>query len=255
MSKNSKNEGSIRVLTWATEGEQGVRKAMTRKLKSSPVAENELLFNLGLYMPRQSLSRALFMAELYRQIVPVHGVVMEFGVRWGQNMAYWSNLRGIYEPYNYNRKIVGFDTFAGFPGVDESDGAMVQAGDYGVSEHYEEYLRDLLLDHEACSPLPDKNKFELVKGNAVETLPAYLEANPATVVALAYFDFDLYEPTKACLEAIKDRVTRGSILAFDELNCPEFPGETKAVMEVLGLPNLALRRSPLNPLISYSVVD
>lgn len=242
------------MLTGAARDELAAREAMAEKLGSSPVAEAELILNLGLYMPRQALSRILFMAELYQRIVPVHGVVMEFGVRWGQNMALWLNLRGIYEPFNYNRLIVGFDTFDGFPEVHRADGDRVRAGDYAVSEGYEEHLTELLRHHEALSPVPHKEKFRLVKGNAVETVPAYLEENPETIVALAYFDFDLYEPTKACLEAIKDRLTRGSILAFDELNCPEFPGETQAVMETLGLRQLELKRSPLNPLISYTVV-
>ena len=39
---------------------------------------------------------------------------------------------------------------------------------------------------------------------------------PETIVALAYFDFDIYEPTKECLKAI---ATFGKdVLAFDELN-------------------------------------
>lgn len=37
-------------------------------------------------------------------------------------------------------------------------------------------------------------------------------------------------------------LTRGSVLGFDELNCGEFPGETVAVREVLGLDRVALRR-------------
>lgn len=43
---------------------------------------------------------------------------MEFGVRWGQNLALFESFRGIYEPYNYNRKIVGFDelNYNKFPG-------------------------------------------------------------------------------------------------------------------------------------------
>ena len=39
---------------------------------------------------------------------------MEFGVRWGQNLITLNNLRGIYEPFNHSRKIIGFDTFEGF---------------------------------------------------------------------------------------------------------------------------------------------
>jgi hypothetical protein len=72
---------------------------------------------------------------------------------------------------------------------------------------------------------------------------------------LAYFDFDIYKPTKVCLELLMNRVTKGSIIAFDELNCPEFPGETIAVMETIGLNKYAIKRSPLNPLISYLIID
>jgi hypothetical protein len=46
-------------------------------------------------------------------------------------------------------------------------------------------------------------------------------------------------------------LTKGSIIAFDELNDPNFPGETIAFKEVLGLNNYEIKRSPLNPLISY----
>src|SRR5262249_4704806 len=104
-------------------------------------------------------------------------------------------------------------------------------------------------------PIAQKKKHALVKGDATKTIHEHLEEHPETVVALAYFDFDLYAPTKACLEAILPRLTRGSVLAFDELNCPEFPGETLAVMETVGLARWAIRRSPLNPLCSYAVVD
>jgi len=76
--------------------------------------------------------------DLYRRALDVHGVVMEFGVRWGSNLALFQSLRGIYEPYNYTRKIIGFDTFAGFPSVSEQDGddAVIAPGAYGVSEGY-----------------------------------------------------------------------------------------------------------------------
>ena len=79
--------------------------------------------------------------------------------------------------------------------------------------------------------------------------------HPETIVALAYFDFDIYQPTKTCLEAIKGRLTKGSVVAFDELNCPEFPGETLALKEVFGLDKYAIRRNPLNPLCSYIVIE
>ncbi|MDO7853448.1 TylF/MycF/NovP-related O-methyltransferase [Hymenobacter convexus] len=244
----------INVLSGAPVQEQTRRENFAQTLRESPIPNPELPNNLGLYLNRQTLSRLLFFTELYQQIIPVHGVAMEFGVRWGQNLALMHALRGIYEPFNYNRKIIGFDTFGGFPSVDAKDGDRVKAGDYGVTDNYQEYLTQILALHEQDSPIPHKRKFELVAGDASETVPRYLRDHPETVIAFAYFDFDIYAPTKACLEAIRPRLTKGAIVAFDELNCPEFPGETLAFDEVFGVANYALRRSPLNPLISYLVV-
>lgn len=244
----------ISVLNWATSSEVERRQQFAQTLRDSPIPNTELLSNLGLYLNRQAFSRLLFMAELYQQVLPVHGVAMEFGVRWGQNLALLHALRGIYEPFNYNRKIIGFDTFGGFPSVDAKDGGLVKPGDYGVTDNYQAYLAQILAYYEADSPIPHKRKFELVAGDAAETVPRYLREHPETVIAFAYFDFDIYAPTKACLEAIQPRLTKGAVVVFDELNCPEFPGETLAFDEVFGVANYALRRSPLNPLISYLVM-
>ena len=94
-----------------------------------------------------------------------------------------------------------------------------------------------------------------MQGDATLTLPAYLSDHPETVIALAYFDFDLYKPTRDCLQAIEPYLTKGSVLAFDELNTPEFPGESIALREVLGLSRYAIRRDPSNPLTSYLIVE
>jgi hypothetical protein len=245
----------ISMVGGSTEDEKGRTARLRELLADSPIPPSELMSNLGLYLKRQTLSRILFMHEIYQMILPVHGVVVEFGVRWGQNLALFSAFRGMYEPFNYNRRVIGFDTWEGFPSVDAKDGARYQAGDYGVSPDYLAYLHEVLELHESDSPIPHKRKFDLIKGDATVTFGSFLESNPHTIVALAYFDFDLYAPTKACLELLMPRLTRGSVIAFDELNCEDFPGETLALMETIGLSRYAIRRSPLNPLISYLVID
>lgn len=245
----------IETFVGSTQTEVDRKLMQAKRLRNAAIPDQELLDNLGLFLTRQGLSRINFIQKLYEMIIPVHGVVMEFGVRWGQNLALLSMLRGMHEPYNYNRKVIGFDTFSGFPSVHNNDGDRVRAGQYGVSDQWEDQLDTILSFHEANSPIPQRRKFELVKGDATKTLPDYLSKHPETIVSFAYFDFDLYEPTKVCLETIMPHVTKGTVLAFDELNCPEFPGETLAVREVLGLSRYALRRDPSNPLMSYLVID
>lgn len=240
----------------STEREIETRSKLLELLRSCPIPDSELLSNLGLFLNRQTLSRILFMHLLYQQILTVHGIVVEFGVRWGQNMAVFSSFRGMYEPFNYTRRIVGFDTFAGFPHPHAKDGdaPFVKAGAYGVAEEYENYLDEILRYHEQESPIPHIKKYEIVKGDAAIELDRYLHSNPETIIALAYFDLDLYEPTLKCLERIKPHLTKGSVLGFDELANHWFPGETLALRETLGLDTLRIRRVPWNPNTAYAVV-
>lgn len=245
-------DDEIRVLQGEKSGqERDALAALTEHLKTSPVPASELHSNLGLYIRRQELSRILYLNELYQKIVPVHGMIMEFGVRWGANLAMLTSLRGMYEPYNYSRQIVGFDTFEGFAGSSGADGDGHLEGDYGVSKGYENILSDLLSIHETFSPISQMKKHELVKGDVRETLPKWLEDNPHGLVAMAYFDMDIYEPTKFAINAIKPRLHKGSILVFDELGCKEFPGETMAVLEELDLSSHVLHRHPHQPLCSW----
>jgi hypothetical protein len=241
----------------STSDEKVRRQRFMEAVLDSPIPPAEFLANIGLFVNRQTLSRFLFINHIYQRIITTHGIVAEFGVRWGQNMALFVSLRGIYEPFNHNRKIVGFDTFEGFPSVHEKDGShpAIEAGAYGVTTGYEAYLDAVLNYHEQESPIAHIRKFELVKGDAIDTLNAYLRNHPETIFALIYFDFDLYKPTVECLERVMLHLTKGSVLAFDELNCAEFPGETIAVREVIGTHNLRIQRVPYSPLTSYAVIE
>jgi hypothetical protein len=203
------------------------------------------------------LSRHLYLNELYRMVFPIHGVVIEFGSRWGSNLSLFANMRGMYEPFNHNRKIIEFDTFEGFPSIHGKDGsARVETkGAYLVTNDYEEYLEQVMQNQENESPISYMRKFEVVKGAPGEEIVRYLDRNPETVVALAYFDFDSYEPVKRCLGAIQDRITKGSVIGFDELNYHTWPGETLAFKEVLGLSRHSIRRTPDSPEPSYIVID
>jgi len=237
----------------ADQGER--RKEFLDLLRNSPLPDDELFLNIGLFLTPQTLGRVLFMDFLYRQVLDIQGIVMEFGCRWGQNLSLFTALRGIYEPYNRLRKVVGFDTFEGLPASSKEDGGTLSPGMYSVPPGYQDYLDRVLSCQERESPLSHLTKYEICKGDASVRVREYLERNQETVVALAYFDLDLYEPTRECLLAIKDRLTRGSVIGFDELNDSVTPGETLALKEVFGLDRFSIRRFPASSRTSYVVVD
>lgn len=249
------SKSNAEIITFGPPDEADRRLKLADLMRSAPIPEKELMLNAGLFLTPQTLSRVLFMDFLYRQILQTQGVIIEFGCRWGQNLSLFTALRGIYEPFNRLRQVVGFDTFEGFPSVSRQDGATLAPGGYATTPKYDQFLRQVLDLQEKESPLSHIQKYEIVKGDATKSAPAYLERNPHTVVALAYFDFDLYEPTRDCLKIIEPYLTKGSVIGFDEVNDRTTPGETVALREVFGLKRYALKRFPLNSRTSYLVVE
>lgn len=244
-------------ITYDSEHEKTIKKQLVDHFRQCPIPDNEILSNIGLFINSKNLSRILFMNHLYQQIIDAHGSIMEFGVRWGQNTVIFNVLRGIYEPFNRHRKIIGFDTFTGFPTISEKDGksVLMKKGNDAVSKDYIDYLTRLLELHELSNPLYHIRKFELVAGDATITVEKYLTENPETIIALAYFDFDTYDATKKCLDIIKWHLTKGSVLAFDELNDHDSPGETIALMETFGLNNVRLKRYRYTSRTSYFILE
>lgn len=243
------------IITYASQDEEANRDQFYHLLKQSPIPPDQLLSNIGLFIESKNLARILLMDFLYRQIIDVHGVVMELGTRWGQNVSLFAALRGIYDPFNRHRKIIAFDTFSGFPSIAEQDGnaPIMEPGFLSVTPNYQDYLAKILETQEKLNPLSHIPKFELCAGDATVELGAYINRHQETIVALAFFDFDLYEPTKKCLEVLIPRLTKGSIVAFDELNDPDAPGETLAVMEAIGLNKIRLKRYPYASRVSYFI--
>lgn len=250
-------ESQFSNMTFESVEESSIREQLFRHFEQNPLSDDEILSNLGLFLNSKNLSRILFMNYLYEKIIDTQGIVIEFGTRWGQNISIFSALRGIYEPFNRHRKIVGFDTFEGLPSISEKDGnsKLMKEGHYSVSENYFDYLHKIMELQEMDNPLSHIKKFELIKGDASIEIKEYLRNHPETIISLVYFDLDLYEPTKACLNAIRPHLVKGSVLAFDELNDVDCPGETQALKEVFGLHNIKLRRYRYTSRVSYFIVE
>jgi hypothetical protein len=233
------------------------RETMKRLFEQTPLSLDDLMVNLPLYMRSSTVAKLLWVNELYEMIAGIPGVIMEFGVWWGANLALFESLRAVHEPYNYTRRVIGFDTFAGYLSARPEDGddPLVREGAYSVYPEHPLHLEEMLTAHELENPMSHIRKHELVAGDATETIHEYLAEHPETIVALAYFDMQLYEPTKACLEAIRPYLARGSVLAMDELNATEFPGETIAFREAVGLDRYPMRRSRFLPDRTYVIVS
>lgn len=208
--------------------------------------EKEVCENLLLFLTPQHFRRMMFFCEMYKLILDKPGSIMQFGVRWGRELALFENLRTLHEPFNHARRIIGFDTFTGYAGVSDKDGRSNQffAGNLTVTEGYDEFLQQVLRNRENFSPVPNAQKFSLVKGDVMQTLENYLDQHPHELISLLHLDLNLYQPTRYVLEKVWERVFKGTLVIVDEVSCPSVPGETIALREFLDLRQIALRRLP-----------
>ena len=214
------------------------------------------LENFTKYVRRQHLKRFLGLYEVFKLALPVKGSIVECGVFRGFGLMAWAKLSAMLEPENLTRRIYGFDTFQGFPSIQQEDQSSFTDAKTGdlcansydeLSELIREYDRDRFLGH-----IP---KVELIRGDIAATVPEFVGAHPHLVVSVLYLDADLYDPTKVALNAFLPRMPKGSLLVFDELDNPIWPGETAAALDVVGLSKLQLRRMEWDPYISYAILE
>jgi hypothetical protein len=224
---------------------------------SSSIGTNvEKLQNFSKFVPRQDITNFIAKYEIFKKILPIPGSIIECGILFGGGLMTFAQLSAIFEPVNFERKIIGFDSFTGLTKISEIDKKSIskfaKKGGYGLDSYD---------DLKKCTELYDENRFlnhipkiEIIKGDATKTIPKYIEKNPSTVVSLLYLDFLAYEPTKIALKYFVPRMPKGSIIALNILNDKHWPGTTKALLESLNINELKFRRFSFTPYTQYTVI-
>ncbi|MBV4533610.1 hypothetical protein HU719_019670 [Pseudomonas sp. SWRI107] len=239
-------------VTQSNNGQLEAREQLWQAFANAPLDDAEKERNLGLFIRSASLARMLAISDLYRQIARLPGSVLDFGTWRGQNAVLCENLRAIFEPFNKQRRIAAFDTFAGYKshvGDGQVANANFQDGCYDTGNGYADYLRHLLSLHESINALPEvASGHQVVEGDIKDTLPRFIEQQRNLLVALAFFDMNLEGPTRFALEQIMPRCVPGSLLVFFQLQRDFLPGEGYAyVAQVLGKVRHQIKRSDTYP--------
>ena len=208
-------------------------------------------------MNRISLSKLLFYSEIIKKIVDVPGVVFELGVQWGATTNLIYNLTSVLDPFNFRRRIVGFDTFEGFPAGSISSTERAHGwreNDLVAADSAQEIAESCLSAHQTFSALKHMCRHEYVKGDVIQTIPSWLAQNEHETIALCIFDLDLGIPTREALKNILPRCQKGTILVFDEYSHPKFREEGVAARELIDTMKIRPIKSPLLPYTSYFVL-
>lgn len=244
------NSSQSTQMTTSADGQLRARNELWEMQKTCPIPEPERERSPGLFIRASVWARLLAVHDIYKRIVHLPGVIMDFGTWRGQNAVLCENFRAIYEPLNKQRRVVCFDSFEGYTGTStmdkaEKSSANHQEKTYSTGVAYADYLTKLLALHESNNTLGHiTGVHRVVKGDATKTVPDFMEKNKQTIVALAFFDMDLYEPTKVALQAIKPALVPGSVLVFFQLQRDELPGDAIALKEQLKGLRYTIEKAP-----------
>lgn len=174
----------------------------------------------------QTMMRYLKIYDLFKKAIEIPGDFFEFGTWKGSTALFLAKLLDEIEPQS-KRKIFVFDNFSGLPAPssEDSEFANSQIGEYkGDKDSMEFLIKSFDLNH----------RIELIEGDALITIPEFFNKNIPYIVSLAYFDFDLYEPTMVAWNHIKNYLIKGSSLVFDEgLDREHWLGEIKVVSQII----------------------
>jgi hypothetical protein len=214
--------------------------------------------SLGLFLRGSLLARIFAINDIYQQIVPLPGCIMDIGTWRGQTAVVCENLRAIHEPLHLNRRIAAFDTFEGYVGFGAKDKAteLHKDGTYVVGgAEYAAFLEQLLVVHEKNNAMGHNHgKHKVIRGDCRETIPQFFADNPSEFVALAFFDVNAFEPTAEAFDAVWKRLVPGGIAAFWQLTRATIPAEGRVYAEtILGRRAHALRRTNTYPGLCYIV--
>ena len=203
----------------------------------------------GFYLtaPVNRISKFATHLELFHRVANLSGDIVECGVFKGTSLSRWIKFRSLFgNPFS--KRIIAFDTFGDFPETAyQPDKArrelfIRQAGSQSIT-------RDDLID--TLSQLNLYENLDLVAGDILETVPAYVRDNPQLKLSLLHIDVDLYEPTRVALETFYPHVVRGGIIIFDDYGA--FAGANKAIDDFFSATDVRIQKLTYSHAISYLV--
>lgn len=194
------------------------------------------------------LGKVLGQYEVYKQIVGIPGAVVECGVFKGVSLIRFATFRHALETQE-SRKIIGFDAFGDFPSTglsrpDDIDFAAThdeQSGGPGISP---EELTTLMT-------AKGFGNFELIRGNAMETIAPYFVRHDYEKIALLHLDMDVHAPTAYALDLLWSRIVPGGVVMIDDYGTVS--GATAAIDEFIAGKGLRIQKAAYYKIPAYIV--
>lgn len=199
--------------------------------------EYENNFYLSCHVSR--IGKLIMQYELYKMSRKIPGEIVECGVFKGASLIRFAMFQKLFGAQP--KKVIGFDVFDKFPEAQFSEDKIwreriiQEIGEYSIPK--DRLMK--VLKHK------DINFVELVKGDIVKTVPAYLNSHPELKISLLNLDADFYEPSVIILDHFYPRLAKGGVLIVDDYK--RIPGETKAVDDYFKDQNIEIKEFSYEP--------
>ncbi len=257
---NDKEQHESSVLTFSTQEALGARAKIYDAMQNYNASIEEKERSLGLFLRGSLFARFLAIVDIYKLIINIPGVILDIGAWRGQTAVLCENLRAIYEPMHFNRKIICFDTFEGYKGFSEDDKqtSLHKEGSYSLDgENYAQFLRELLILHEKSNAMGHyNNKHKVIAGDCTQTMRNYFEECSNEIIALSFFDLNVLQATKEAFDIVWNRLVPGGIVAFWQLTNKHIYAEGRFYSaEILGSFHHKIKHCETYPSLCYIVKD
>lgn len=228
-------------------------------LKEELAAADDFTKYISIFQSRILFTKMIQQYEIFKLALNRPGHIVELGVYYGESFFHWARFLEMFNMGERETKVIGFDTFSGFPEISDKDRTLenqreqsdvaVRSGGFNAGERSAQRIEKLIEIFEDDHFVPQKKRLEVVKGDICETVPRYVRDNPGLRISLLHLDCDLYEPTMAGLKHLYPLVVPGGVVILDEYGQDKFPGESAAFDEYFAgnRPNLIKSHLVSNP--------
>ena len=186
---------------------------------------------------------------MYKMVTGMPGDIVECGVYKLASVIRFATFRSLLETV-YSRKLFAFDAFGEFPtdGLqDKDDLSFVKSFETAGGDGFSEDEAHKVLKHKQLG-----NNICCIKGDVTQTIPTWLQQNTQGRIALLHLDMDVYEPTKAALELLWERLVKGGIIVVDDYNA--VGGATRAIDEFISDKDIKLQKLSCSHVPSFFVI-
>ena len=200
--------------------QNSIEEKRAKSFQEAPGTINDKLRFISRFLSRSELGKILAYQHLIEQTKGVVGSIADCGVFEGQGLMTYALLLDLLEPYNYQCKIYGFDTFEGDSKLTDEDfkGTVVDREKYRYVTQSIDAIKESVRIFEESKTLNHIDKISLIKGDLVETAPKFHLENTFVSWRIIHLSVNLYQPTLAVLRHFQPHLSPGGVIAIHGIN-------------------------------------